>query len=76
MISTNQNNEIDNTINNIEEWCESDLSPQTMFGVASVEEMKKEKAEALAFLQMMEQCHNQMTLKMGIKNMETMQLKE
>ena len=38
-----------------------------MFGVVSVEEIKKEKVEALAFSQMMEQCHDQMSPKMGIK---------
>ena len=38
-----------------------------MFVVVSVEEIKKRKVEALAFSQMMEQCHNQMTLKMGIE---------
>ena len=33
----------------------------------SVEEMKKEKMEALTFVQIMHQCHNQMSLKMGMK---------
>ena len=57
---------MDDAINDIEEKCESDLSPQKMFGV-SVEEMKREKVDTLAFTQMMMQCHNQMTLKMGIE---------
>ena len=61
------NDEVDNAINDVEEKCESNLSPQKMFGMASVKEMKNEKVDALAFAQMMLQCHNQMTLKMGIK---------
>ena len=40
---------MNNTINDIEEKCENDLSPQKMFGVALVEEIKREKEEALAF---------------------------
>ena len=35
--------------------------------MVSVEEMKREKVDTLVFVQMMMQCHNQMTLKMGIK---------
>ena len=61
------NEEVDNAINDIEEKQESNLSPQKMFGMVLVEEMKREKVDALAFAQMMMQCHNQMTLKMGIK---------
>ena len=61
------NDEVDNAIDDIKEQCESNLSPQKMFGMVSVKEMKKEKVDALAFSQMMMQCHNQMTSKMDIK---------
>ena len=52
------------------------MTPRRMFGMVSVEEMKKEKADAWTFMQIVHQCHDQMSLKMGIKNVETEQWKE
>ena len=44
-----------------------DMMPRRMFGVASVEETNQEKVDPLTFIQIVHQCHNQMSS----KNLET-----
>ena len=65
---------MDNAIGNMKSVTQT-CHQAKMFGVVSVEEMKKEKVDTLTFTQTMHQCHNQMSLKMGIKNVEMEQWK-
>ena len=53
-VFNNMNNEMNDT---------SEEEDQKLTGMMTIEEMKKEKIEALAFIQMMQQCHNQMSFK-------------
>ena len=71
----NVNDEMNGAIDNVKEEFDTDMSPRKMFGVVSVKEMKKAKADASTFTQIVHQFHNQMSSKMGIKNVETEQWK-
>ena len=52
------NDNTNNAIKSTEENFQHDMTPRRMFGVALVEEMKKEKTDPLIFVQIV---HNAMT---------------
>ena len=61
------NDNANDAIESVEENFQHNRTPRRMFGVVSVEETNEEKVNLLMFTQIVHQCYDQMSLKMGIK---------